>query len=305
MTITPQKKSSPLQWAPRPAPYLPGLHSAQATHNDDHTPFVSVYRQSSEAAEKWIRTNPLVATHTSFFLRSQEHSVRLYEQHGKIVKNLTAPSFEALYDLEESIRTDRDAMLHEAREILNNQRLILIVCAEGHAGASAADHSNFVIACRRMIIEASTTDLEHIFVVESRRWPCRVTGIYADITALSPAMQDIYLERYKWLSNSWPLNTQHFLSMLADRLVRSRSSYVTDLLHDCGLAARMSPEMILTLQSVWMLASTGAKYRFAQHLVKTLQEGILFEVHDAEVFTPEIVESHGADVIRNYRTFLG
>ncbi len=189
--------------------------------------------------------------------------------------------------------------------MLKLPQLSLIVCAEDHAGASAADHSNFVIVCRRMLIEASASDLEHFYIVESQRWPCRMTGIYANVGELSPAMQDIYLERFKWLSNSWPLNARHHIHILADRLVRSRSRYVTDLLHNCGHAARMSPEMILTLQSKWMLASTGAQYRFAQHLVETLREGMLFEVNQAEVFAPSIVESRGAEAIKDFQTLLG
>jgi hypothetical protein len=304
MTIIPPKLST-LQWAPRPAPFLPGLHSIQATHSDDQTPFVSVYRQKAKEAEKWIRSSPVATSHTSFFLRSDEQDVKLYDHRGSFVKNLTTPSFKSTPDSEESIPTDRDQMIHEARKILKNRRLSLLACAEDHASASAADHSNFVIVCRRMIIEASAADLEQFYVVESQRWPCRITGIYADVAALSPDMQDIYLDRFKWLNNSWPLNARHHIDMLTDRLVRSRSRYVTDLLHDCGHAARMSPEMILTLQSKWMLASPGAQYRFAQHLVETLREGLLFEVNQAEVFAPSIVESHGAEVIRDFRTFLG
>lgn len=293
-----------MQWAPRPAPYLPGLHSAQATNSNERIPFVSVYRNKAKAAADWIRGCKLANGTSSFFLRSDEQDVKLYDYRGRFVKSLEAPMFKSTPELEDSIPVDRDFMVHEAREATKQPQLSLIVCAEDHAGASAADHSNFVIVCRRMLIEASAADLEHFYVVESQRWPCRMTGIYANIGALSPAMQDIYLERFKWLSNSWPLNARHHLDMLADRLVRSRSRYVTDLLQDCGHAARMPRDLILTMQSKWMLASPGSKYRFAQHLVETLREGLLFEINQAEVFAPSIVDSHGAAAVKEFRQIL-
>ena len=293
-----------LQWAPRPAPYLPGLHSAQATNSDDRIPFVSVYRTKAKAASDWIRSCKLATDTSSFFLRSDEQDVKLYDYRGKFVRNLEAPSFNAIPESEDIIPVDRDLMIHEARDLLKQPQLSLIVCAEDHAGASAADHSNFVIICRRMIIEASPADLEHFYVVESQRWPCRMTGIYANIGELSSEMQDIYLERFKWLSNSWPLNARHHMDMLADRLVRARSRYVTDLLQECGRVAGMSHDLILTLQSKWMLASPGSKYRFAQHLVETLKDGLLFEINQAEAFDPTIVDKHGAAVVKDFRQIL-
>lgn len=293
-----------LQWAPRPAPFIPGLFSMQHTHCDAHKPFVAVYRQTAKDAEQWMREERHYPDST-FFLRNAEQDVDLYDYRGKIVKKFPAPAFAAVAESEDYLLTDKTWMLQEARTATGNPQLALLVSAEDHAGASAADHSNFVIVCRRMIIEAKTPDLQHVYIVESQRWPCRVTGIYADISALSPALQDVYLERFRWLSNSWPLNPRHHIHMLADRLVRVRSRYVTNLLLDCGHAANMSHEMILTLQSKWMHASPGSKYRFAQHLVETLREGLLFEINQAEVFAPTIIDSHGAVAIKDFRSFLG
>lgn len=266
-------------------------------------PSVTVYRATEQDIVKWMRTSRFPNLE-GYYLRRDLNDVSRYDRDGKIIAKITEPTYPAGPELEHSITVNHHSLLQEARSVLRNDNLSLIVSVEDHAGASAADHSNFVIICRRMLIEAEPADLRHFYVVESRQWECRVTGIYADVGALSSAMQDAYIDRYRWLANGWPLNSQHHLDMLADRLVRARSSYVTSLLHACGNVAHMSDEIILTLQSRWMIAPPGAKYRFAQQIASTLRDGILLDARRAECFTDAIIKQLGAEAIKDFKHIL-
>ena len=239
-----------------------------------------------------------------FFLRHSEHRATRYDSQGRLSEQLTQPAFVPSIASEEILQTSREAMVNDARAALRDQKVSLIVCAEDHSGASAADLSNFVIICRRMIMESNNADLAQFFVVDHKIWPCRITGIYADIGALTETMQNTFLERYKWLSQSWPLNIKHHAETLAERFVNGRSSYVTNLLYECGRADGMTDEMILTLQSKWMLSSPGARYRFAQHLIDALKDGLAYAPFEAEIFEESFVEIHGAAVVRDYRQIL-
>ena len=293
-----------LKWAPRPAPFLSGLHSLQAVSNQDLVPDVTIYRKEVEELEQCMRKLVRRSIYDHFILRHTEHRASRYDSQGRLSEQLTQPNFIPAIAPEEILQTSREAMLQEARTALRNEGASLIVCAENHSGASAADLSNFVIICRRMIMEASNADLAQFFMVDHKIWPCRITGIYADISALTESMQNIFLERYKWLSQSWPLNIRHHAETLAERFVNARSSYITNLLCDCGRAAGMSDEMILTLQSKWMLSSPGARYRFAQHLIGALKDGLTYTPFEAEIFEEAHVGIHGAAAVRDYHSLL-
>ena len=291
------------KWAPRPAPFLNGLHSLQAVSNQDLVPDVTIYRNEVEELEQCMRKLVRRSSYDHFFLRHTEHSASRYDSQGRLSEQLTQPA-SILAVASEEIQTSREAMVLDARTAIRNPNASLIVCAGNHSGASAADLSNFVIICRRMIMEANNADLAQFFVVDHKIWPCRITGIYADISALTESMQNIFLERYKWLSQSWPLNIRHHSETLAERFVNARSSYITNLLCDCGRAGGMSDEMILTLQSTWMLSPPGAKYRFAQHLSDAMKDGLTYAPCEAEIFESAYVENHGAAAVRDYPSLL-
>ena len=292
------------QWTPRPSPFLPGLVSVQASNSDSHRPDITVYRIDVADAERWILKSARKLACSTFFLRRNEHVVELYDSDGKLNKKLSKPEYPYVSADDTALKVDRDILLQQMRDTLHHQSVALLACAEDHAGASAADHSNFGMLCRRMLMEANKSDLDQFYVGEHKMWSCGMTGLYADVSALSPAMQDIYLERYKWLKKSWPLSARHHFETLADRFARSRENYITDLLRDCGFAAGMSGEMILTLQSEWMLATPGVRYRLSQHLIEKLKDGLIYTPAEAEVFDPSHVEIHGAEAIRDYRSLL-
>lgn len=302
--VVQSRLSQKLQWTPHAAPHILGLVSAQTSTSDPNIPDIAVYRNEAEEAEQWIEEMAKNSEYDAFFLRRNEQVVDLYDSKGNHSKRLPRPTYPSARESEDVLKLDRDVMRGQVRKVLRTQGLSLLACHEEHAGANAADHSNYIILCRRMIMEASRKDIEQFYICEHKSWPCRVSCVYADVSALSPDMQNIYVERHKWVSRSWPLNTKHHFDTLADHFSRVRNGYVTDLLMDCGHAAGMSGEMILTMQSKWMLASPGVRYRFSQHLVDKLKDGLIYTPAEAEVFDPSYVEVHGAAAVSDYRSLL-
>ena len=259
---------------------------------------------SAAAAEKWMKHLAGVGNYESFLLRHGPAAWDVYGSNGEYLEKSKDVVDRHVEECEAVIAVDRDVLVREARDIHLNEDLSLIGCAENHAGASAADHSNFVLLCRRMIIDAKPHDMQHIYLVESRLFDCRVVGIYADVTRLSPDMQDIYLDRLKWLVKSWPLVATHHVDMLADRIAKSRSNYMLQVIEDAGWAAGIQREIVQAIKSKWISSSPGSKYRFAQHVVHTLQEGILYTPHAAETFDQAVVERCSGKVLENYNRLL-
>ena len=241
---------------------------------------------------------------SSHLLRRDETSWAVYDHTGGFVGESQSVTGRHVEEMHTTVAVDRSLLEADAREFLLNEDLTLIACAEGHAGASAADHSNLSVICRRMIMEADATDLRHMFVVDGRRWPCRVMGVMADMSRLSGKMTDIFVERVKWLRNSWPLVAEHHDDVFAERLAKTRSAYVLKLLDDCGEAAGTSADIMLGVKSMWSLSGPGLRYRCAQQIVLTLQEGIAFSPGEAEMFTDGIVDRHGKSVIQTCQKLL-
>ena len=288
----------------RPAPLLDGLFSMQAMGSDPTDPYVTIYRRDAASAIPWINN---IGEHKQFpcyLLRSKSDHWTLFIS---IEENphcpVSCPITEAK-NCSEVVSVDRGALLQEARDLIGDPDITLLACSEGHAGASAADRSNFNVTCRRMIGDASPADLEQFYVFDSRMWPCPVTGVFANVSKLSTKMQDVLLDRYVWIKESWPLVQSDFKEHLADQLATLRLSYVCDLLKRCCRAASMSEEFTIKVTTKWSLASPGPKYRFALHIVTTLWEGLDFKQHEAETFTSEIVKSHGAAVVKDYKRYL-
>lgn len=233
-----------------------------------------------------------------FLLRRDEKSWSVYDDAGKRICETSKVTTQYVAELTEEVKVDRKALEQDAREFLLNDDLSLIACAEGHSGAAAADHSNFSVLCLRMIIEASQEDLKHVFVVDSRRWSCRTVGLVADLQRVSDRMTDVYLERFRWLNYSFPLVDDHFITTFSARLARVRTKYFKDLIGNCAAVGKLNPELVPGLQYRWMSASPDDREEFARHVTKTMREGIVGRPSMAEVFSQDVVERHGSEVIR-------
>ena len=289
----------------RTPPHLLNCCSVQAIASDPASPILTIYRRLPTDAATWINDAARTRLFDAYLLRHDRDDIwELYSAHGLPLDGGDALQSATSGNPTTPVPVDRAELIQEARELTGDPGLSLIACREDHAGASAADHSNFNIMCRRMIGEATPADLEHVVIIDSRRWPCPVTGVFANVARLSPAMQDVFLDRQKWLQKGWPMVSRDFQEVLADRLARLRADYVCELLRHCGKVARMSEARITAMEAKWLLASPGPKYRFALHIVETLREGLLFEKGMAETFSPEIVRSHGKAVVKDYKGHL-
>lgn len=290
--------------APHQQPFHIGLYGAQAIGPDPTGAHVTIYRKKFESITQWIKTFARHNRIAGFLTKPKSGLWTEYDATGETPDRLVSGPMTQATLCSEVISVDREALLQEARDLIGDPDITLVACSERHAGASAADMVNFNVECRHIIGGARyTDDLEHSYVVDSRMWPCPVTGVFANISKQSTALQDMFLDRFEWNENSWPMG-QGFDEMLADQLSTHRQDYVCDLLWQCGRSANMSEGHITDIAAKWMSASPGSKYRFAQHIVETLKRGLVFEKHTAETFSPEIVNSNGAAVVKGYNELL-
>lgn len=282
----------------RPAPVLPGLHCIQAIPEASDGLQVASYRRNLGSVEGWIATISRAYSFPTFLIkRDQVNGWTSFDSKGFITGFYDRIETRQVEESCDKISVSRDDFTSHAREVIGDERLHLVACAEHHAGANSADHSNFSVMLTRMISDASGLDLERVFLVESTQWPCRVSGLFANLEGMSRNQQDVYLDRYKWLSKSWPLVPGHHQEVLAHRLAACREPYMKDLITECGKASGMSPELILGLLCRWMLASPTEKLKFSQDTVNCLKEGLVFEHRRAEVFDAKCIKEHAVTII--------
>jgi len=276
----------------------------QAVSSDPTQPDVTVYRFSAKEVDEWKNHMALYGCYQWFLLRSDMDRWDVFGPDGEFIEKRREVVKDHITEVQSRVEVDRDEFLAEGRETLGDDDWSLIACMEGHSGASAADHSNFVVVCRRMIIDAKPEELQNLCVIDSKRWDCRVSGVFARVGNLSGRMQDLFLDRFEWIRKSWPLLQKHHRDTLADRLVNARAGYVREILHDSGFAAGMSQELIQSMITKWTLASPGAKYKFARHMIGILQEKLVFEPGQAETFDPAFIERKGSEIVADYRALL-
>ena len=117
-------------------------------------------------------------------------------------------------------------------------------------------------------------------------------------------MTDRFLDRVKWIKNSWPLVHEDFHNTLASQLATLRQSYVCDIIKDCAKTARMPDKRISEIILKWSLATPESKIEFALHLIKTLKNGLIHKPHQAEVFNSQIIKENGIAVLTDYHLKL-
>lgn len=274
----------------------------QAVGHGKNAMDVTCYRTSEKDTLQWKDTLAgSLGSPDCYLLRYTLNRWGVYDRSGAFLSETANAIRNHVSEVERPVDVCRAEIEQAARDFLMNDDLSLIACAESHEGASAADHSNLGVVCRRMIIEARPRDLPHVFIVESRQWPCRVTSVLADLGRLSSDMKDVFIDRRQWLENSWPLFAQHHLDVVADRLVKVRSAYFGDIIENCGAAAGLSFAVSLGLRSAWTLASPGVKYKGAKALVEVLQDGMQFRRAKPEQFSEEIINERGKDAIKAFR----
>lgn len=284
----------------RAPPIIADLCSVQAVGANPRGPILTIYHEQPSAAADWIAEAARLKPFENYLRRRTNGSWERWNVDGIPTNGGNTLPVIPFQESTTPVPVDRAAFLQDARDFTGDGGLSLIACREGHAGASAADHSNFDVVCRLMIADADTADLEHVVIIDSRKWPCPVTGVFANVARVSPTLQDVFLDRVPWLQNSWPLAERNFHDSLAQRLASLRQSYVCELLRDCGHAARMSEDRVTAMVKNWIMASPRSRYDFALHIIDTLAEGIIHEKHTAESFSAEIVQRRGSAVVKDY-----
>lgn len=289
----------------RPAPFLAGLYSVQAVP-DGVRPDITIFRDNAKDAAAWIKKRASQARRYKWYLlRHSSNAWDVYDASGKLVGVTKSVGKEsASHDHRDVIDIDYDYFVEEGRKALGDRDTSCLIHVEGHRGAKAVDHSNFVVVCRRLVLEADTRDLKHFYMAESRQWPCRVLGLYANVSKLSARMQDAYLERVRHIKHSRPLIQEHHQEMLADRLVNSRAEYASTLIRQCALAAKMSEDLILGIMTAWSMTHDKNRYSLALHIVRTLYDGIELSSTEPETFDATTIATLGPKAIAAYEFYL-
>lgn len=259
---------------------------------------VTVYRWAEKEALRWKDLVASLGEFQGHLLRRNEKEWGVYDARGTLVGDCNSDfDGNTVTEVNQPVSVDHQLLIDDVRDLLMNPDLTLMAAAEWHVGASSADHSNMGVMCRRLFLEAESADLAHVFIVESRRWPCRVTGIVGDLTRMSGKMSDTYFDRRQWLINSWPLLDRHHTEVFADRLARITPSKFSDLISRACEFAGLSKETAVTLRAAWHAAGPSARYNGARRVVELLRDGIVFIPRAAEEFSEEILRKHGRAVV--------
>ena len=216
----------------RPAPMLPGLYSVQAIPSDMRCPDVTIYRRDASDAVAWKSLMvKREGGYSRFLLRHAVDAWEVYGADGLLECKCDNVTGTAEDELRKVVAVDREEVELEAGAVLG-PGLTCISCVEGHAGASSAEHSNFCVLNRKMLVEATTEDLKHVFLVESRAWPCRVMSLMVAMDRVSTEFQNKFLDRHYWWSRGWPLDNSHHQTILASRLADVRRDYLGSVFVD-------------------------------------------------------------------------
>ena len=250
-----------------PAPLLPGLYSVQAVSNVDGRPDVTAYRATVEAALMWKDTQATSGRFERFLLRHAADAWDVYSADGTLESLCDDVVGRRPGEKPVAVYVDRDLLDAEAAGCLGVGVTRVAMC-EGHSASPAADHSNFGVTLHSMIRDAPPSDLAHIFVVESHTWSCRVSGIYADITKLSPASQDMFLDTFKAVASSQPIDAADHREILVNRLASLRGAYLSDVCAAVGERKGLDEEDIIGVRM--NVGARGIEFRrsLARELIR-------------------------------------
>lgn len=282
------------------APYLPGLYGVQAL-GDDLTPDVTVYRTDTKEVAAWIKAAKQKNRHGGFLVRHGLDKVDVYDKSGTRVSR-NAKLDEQLSCLPEAaapaMEVDASVFLREAAAVLPDGWSCMASCM-CHAGVSSASHSNFVMVMRDFILEADPKDLAQVAVIESHKWNFRVMGVFAHVPALSSAAQDRYLDRYRWLSNGWPLHAWHFKQTMAYRLSTVQKHTLADVASRVCRLAGKSPEYGMAVKLHVVSLPHEARMALAAAVIERVGDKLEFpEDQRCETFSDEQLKPHADQLMQ-------
>jgi len=270
-----------------PAPFLAGLYSVHAMSDKPGLPDITIYRKSADDAISWKDAQVGTGRFSRYLLRADLDTWDVFDAAGRLESHCGDAVYGQALEVNKVVIVNREQLEASVAYSLG-RHVTCLVRAECHAGASSVEHSNFAVLCRLMIAEASAKDLKHMYIVESRDSGCRVTGIYMRMHRLSTEMSDKYLDRYKWLSQGWPLSNPHHAGVLAARLSIVQCEHLTGLVSEALKRANFKPDISTSASLAIMSAPQDARHRLAEKVVEALYPGLVIAQPGAlETFSEE------------------
>lgn len=181
---------------------MSGLYGVQSVSGSKDVPDVTVYRADPAAAENWLGRMISLGQHKHHLMNYAPDKWDVYDRRGELV----GPAYKVCkakitctksYPTINHERLVADAMMTLK---LPGRLTPIVSVADSHKEPIAA-RANALLVMRRLILDASEQDLNHFYLVDSRRHRCRLTTIFADIQKLSNKIQDIYLDQSKFIQN--------------------------------------------------------------------------------------------------------
>lgn len=239
----------------------------QAVSDREGLPDVTVYRRNVGEVVDWKDAIAAKGLFSRFLLRHAVDAWDVYDASGKLESLCDNVVGQRVGELPTVVFVDRDILAAEAARALGAGVSCLTACA-GHAGAPAADHSNFGTMLRMLITDGDDADLRHLSVVESHTWRCRVGGVFANVSALSPTAQNMFLDSFGSITNSKPLDAGDHRRMLVNRLASLRVDHLCDVCAEVGAAGGLDEEDILSIRL--NVSTSGVEFRrgLAEELIR-------------------------------------
>ena len=287
-----------------PAPFLPGYYSVQAMSVTPGLPDVTVYRNSAEEAIEWKDKQVTAGRFSRYLLRSSTNAWDVFNAKGALEFLCENVIYDHMGEADKPVKINREQFDASVADVMG-EGLTCVACAECHSGASSVEHSNFVVLSRVITLEASATDLDHIYVAESHDFDCRVVGLFMRLGKMSKEATDKYLDRYKWLSEGWPLSNPHHAGILAARMAKIRGRYLSELV--CHALAQAGGDIEDQAQAKFQIMSVrdDQRYTLARKVVDALLPGLEIEhPGGVESFTADIQREKAAEVAAAYKALV-
>lgn len=135
----------------RAPPIITDLCSVLAAGADLTGPILTIYREQPSTAADWIAGAARDKCFDAYLRRRGDGYWERWDIHGQATNGGNSLLVIPYRESTAPVSVDRAEFLQEARVLTGSAGMSLLACREGHAGASAADHSNFNVVCRRMI----------------------------------------------------------------------------------------------------------------------------------------------------------
>lgn len=286
---------------------LPGYYSMQAVAPPGSlVPDITRYHRQADGAMAWKKRAAKLGVYRNFLLRSAENRWHVYNAEGAPVDKVSSVTGPAgvINECVQHVSVDVDRFVAGAQSVLGVGYRCLTWAAH-HSFGSSAGHSNLAVLTRHMITEASDNDMRHIFLVDSVADGCRVAGWFADVGKLSPAIGDLYLDRFKWLEAGWPLANDHHLQVLAWRIATLRPLDLVHLLHSAAeaLGGFIESDVHVALRVQTM--PTPARIDLTMKVLDGMEDAILITgPGDVETFDDALVALHAERIAKVYERFV-